>query len=167
MPPNETHDDPRDELVAALARELHWPPHRLILESGIDFEPRAKPAEVEAGTPRCCFANAFRLASADSTLRYVEGFGNHPKTLGQALPHAWCIDADDKVIDPTWCTETTFPSALRGIELPLELVCEYAEDGSRGAISGMTDDERLADLLAATGVEWEEIPSPPYVPWSD
>lgn len=164
-PSNETYEGSSEELTSALARELHWPPHRLVLESGIDFEPRVKPTNVKAGKSRCCFANAFRLASADSALRYVEGFGNHPKTLRQALPHAWCIDSEERVIDPTWCTETTFPSALRGVVLPLDLVSEYAVDESYEAIAGMTDDERFADLLAAIGVEWDEIPSPPYVPW--
>lgn len=48
--------------------------------------------------PQHCFDNAYRLARRRKTLRYVEGYAM------SVIPmyHAWCITADNVVVDPTW-----------------------------------------------------------------
>jgi hypothetical protein len=65
--------------------------------------PRSWPGRWPA---RQCYQNAFNAARRDrrGRLRYVEGIA-----MG-IIPvhHAWCVDAQDHVIDPTW------PEAARG-----------------------------------------------------
>mgnify|MGYP001012730423 FL=1 len=49
--------------------------------------------------PKRCFVNAARLAATRrDELQYVEGWawGKVP------LHHAWCVDRDGNVVDPTW-----------------------------------------------------------------
>jgi hypothetical protein len=45
-----------------------------------------------------CFMNAFHLAHENDALTYVEG---KVSCHGVPLDHAWCIDSDGVVIDPT------------------------------------------------------------------
>lgn len=54
-----------------------------------------------AGTPRYCFDNAYRATyRSRGKLTYVEGYA-----LGSVMPvhHAWCVDEDGGIVDPTWC----------------------------------------------------------------
>lgn len=75
---------------------------RLTLTHGREFTPAPLPAHVERGLPKFCFWNAQRLAGRSrGKLRYVEGFGLRPM-LGFPFHHAWCVDADGRVVDPTW-----------------------------------------------------------------
>jgi hypothetical protein len=53
------------------------------------------------GEPLACYANAYRLAQTRKGYRYVEGFA----TSVIPLEHAWCIDGEGRVIDPTWDAE--------------------------------------------------------------
>jgi hypothetical protein len=48
--------------------------------------------------PGMCYMNAYRAAAADRSLTYVEGWCH----MGLIpIEHAWCIDRDGQVIDPT------------------------------------------------------------------
>ena len=52
-------------------------------------------------TPNACFDNAFKRArSSGGKLRYCEGYA----TSVIPLPHAWCIDREDRVVELTWRT---------------------------------------------------------------
>lgn len=46
-----------------------------------------------------CFSNATLKMSDNQSLTYVEGYAVH---CGLPLEHAWCVDENGKVIDPTW-----------------------------------------------------------------
>lgn len=76
---------------------------RYVLENESEENParpgRPLPAEYERGEIKLCFMNAARLAWEDADLTYCEGYA----TTG-LLPvhHAWCIDLDGLVVDPTW-----------------------------------------------------------------
>jgi len=66
--------------------------------------------------PQACFDNAFRLARRwPSRFRYVEGVA-----LG-VIPthHAWCLNVEGEVVDPTWFRHSTVGSEYFGVEIPL------------------------------------------------
>jgi hypothetical protein len=46
-----------------------------------------------------CFSNSMRIAIADGSLKYYEGYATH------IIPtsHAWIVDGKGEVIDPTYC----------------------------------------------------------------
>lgn len=48
-----------------------------------------------------CFRNAAWL-SRTSKLHYVEGYAVASARLSLPLPHAWCVDDEGRVYDPTW-----------------------------------------------------------------
>ena len=52
--------------------------------------------------PQACYKNATLLAMENEALTYVEG---KVATMGIPIDHAWCIDADGVVIDPTWSAQ--------------------------------------------------------------
>lgn len=53
------------------------------------------------GEQRQCFMNAGQLAIDDSSLTYVEGMAC-TDTLGFAVHHAWLVDRQGRVVEPTW-----------------------------------------------------------------
>lgn len=66
------------------------------------WTPRPLPRAVKPMTPKHCFDNALRLSRRRRGFRYVEGYA-----LG-VIPvhHAWCVDPEGYVIDPTWASIT-------------------------------------------------------------
>lgn len=59
------------------------------------------PDDIELGLPKSCYYNCFQLLKDDFDLTYCEGYALDPN-LVLPLIHAWLIDSDGKVIDPTW-----------------------------------------------------------------
>jgi hypothetical protein len=49
-----------------------------------------------------CFMNAYQLADMRPDLTYVEGFASY---RGVPMAHAWVVDKQNRVIDPTWFTD--------------------------------------------------------------
>jgi hypothetical protein len=47
-----------------------------------------------------CYRNATRLAMKHPELAYVEGYASHDGRF--PLQHAWTVDFDGRVVDPTW-----------------------------------------------------------------
>lgn len=92
--------------------DLWDPPHPI----GIDFGPavvadylrrhgqewtaQPLPDEYERAEPQQCFTNATQLVVANDDLRYCEGYLHRPGS-GFAFLHAWAVDEDGMVIDPT------------------------------------------------------------------
>jgi hypothetical protein len=77
-------------------------PADLVLRTGRIFTPHPFPARYTRGMVKQCFNNAFGLAARTrGKLRYCEGYA------AGVIPveHAWCIDAEDRVVDPTWTGE--------------------------------------------------------------
>lgn len=76
-----------------------------ILEAGRFWElGEGLPDGVGRGEPKQCFANAGRLALMDPRYTYVEGFAAARISDNLTFPthHAWVVDADGRVVDPTW-----------------------------------------------------------------
>lgn len=72
-------------------------PSDFILKNGTPFLNGFSDRKVPSGRPRMCFDNAFKLAKRFK-LTYVEGYAMN------IIPvhHAWCVDAEGKIIDNTW-----------------------------------------------------------------
>ena len=69
-----------------------------MLEHGREYAFSAKSYEGPRGEPKQCYANATHLALRNRSLTYVEG---KVFIFGIGIDHAWCVDADGNVVDPT------------------------------------------------------------------
>jgi hypothetical protein len=69
-----------------------------VLTHGSDYAPGERPADVPQMRMGDCFRNAFILAQMRRRLTYVEGWA----LFFIPTHHAWCIDAEGRVVDPTW-----------------------------------------------------------------
>jgi len=69
-----------------------------VYKNGQSFKARKLPKNIKLGTMKECYRNAALLAIDNAKYYYVEGYA-----LG-VIPvmHAWCIDKNKCVIDPTW-----------------------------------------------------------------
>lgn len=74
--------------------------YQILHQHGQDFKSKKHPLR---GTmePNQCYANAYAVASNESAYRYCEGYAT-TKDMGFPIAHAWVLDRDLKVIDPTW-----------------------------------------------------------------
>ena len=71
--------------------------HEFVLEHGKPYRARPLPEVYKRGTIKQCYKNSF-LLSLETDLTYVEGFADNIIPVS----HAWCVDRDGNVIDPTW-----------------------------------------------------------------
>jgi hypothetical protein len=87
--------------VEGIARLTTSPWHKLLVDHGRDFPAMARHRHTP-GPLGQCFENSILLAGRFKTkLRYVEGYAVD-MDIGVPLEHAWCIDANDGVVDITW-----------------------------------------------------------------
>ena len=68
-----------------------------VLEHGMQWTTMA-PKQPKRGVLRGCYMNAANLALARKDVIYVEGYA------AGIIPvmHAWCVDAQGQVLEPTW-----------------------------------------------------------------
>jgi hypothetical protein len=85
------------------------------------FSPRI--SKYKMGYPQLCFQNAYNLARRSrGNLSYVEGYAQGSIL---AVHHAWTIDKDGGIVDPTWYGRVdAAPSDYMGVTFPIELVRE-------------------------------------------
>lgn len=74
------------------------PIYQFLLKFGRDCPVGPHSFAGRRATPHQCYRNAGLLAYRQPRLTYVEG---KVSTYGVPLDHAWCIDPDGVVIDPT------------------------------------------------------------------
>jgi hypothetical protein len=74
---------------------------KFILDNGTAMtEFSALHADFKRGELGECYSNAGRIANGKG-LRYVEGYAV-PSTVPLPMMHAWLIDEQGRIIDPTW-----------------------------------------------------------------
>ncbi len=93
-----THLEQLEKLIGGTPEGYATTPRRFMLEHGREFKTGPNTYAGRRGTPKQCFMNAGRLAIDDPTLTYVEGYVT---CHGVPLEHAWLIDKDGLVVDPT------------------------------------------------------------------
>ncbi|HBT70532.1 MAG TPA: hypothetical protein DEB63_22750 [Agrobacterium sp.] len=86
--------------------ERGFGPAGALLRYAKTFEPAdTNPVWFTRGPAKQCFDNAAqvllsRLAAGDNSVRYAEGYAMDAE-LAIPMQHAWLVNADNKVIDPT------------------------------------------------------------------
>jgi hypothetical protein len=73
--------------------------HEFVLAHGQYFKSRPLPSDFERGKRKKCYSNAVQLTTLEPTLFYAEGFAGNVEL--RDFPHAWCVDKDGNVYDPT------------------------------------------------------------------
>lgn len=71
------------------------------------YTPQVLPKDYKRGPAQRCYQNAAQLALDDDSLTYVEGFVNTGYEIGGqpiATAHAWVVDSEGNVIEPTLAT---------------------------------------------------------------
>jgi hypothetical protein len=136
-----------EQLAAATNAAGNKPPHwkyrsvaELVLTEGQVWEPQQLPADAAdwKGAPNQCYANAAQAVlgtqerEALSEARYVEGFFRDQVVDGIPFAHAWCVDADGRVLELT----LNEPGAeYQGIEISSDLLSKtLLQRGSYGVL---------------------------------
>ena len=93
---------------AELMQKIHPHPNwkysgfeELILDCGVEMSFTPLPSSIDRGLPKNCYHNCFEILKDNLDLTYCEGYALYPD-LALPLIHAWLIDEDGLVIDPTW-----------------------------------------------------------------
>lgn len=77
--------------------------YQFVLKHGRPFIRKPLPEIYETGYPKQCYGNACQLVRKyPDDLFYAEGFGVPNRSGCFILEHAWAVDAQGNVIDPTW-----------------------------------------------------------------
>ena len=137
----------QEELIQYLKQMVDFfeapmcPLERFILECGQDFKPAKRPKGLRKMTDKQCYRNATVL-SRERGLHYAEGFA------ASIIPvlHAWCVDDNGTVIDPTWRHPET--AAYRGFIIPQEILArEILRNGYYGVLGQDIIDIKLIERL--------------------
>jgi hypothetical protein len=107
----------------------------VVLHAGIDCIAQPLPRRMKRGQQKACFANAIaKVRKSGGGLTYVEGFAMRAD-LSIPMHHGWCIDAGNRVIDPTW--DEPEACVYVGVPIPLGLYNKVtAPDDSASAFDG-------------------------------
>lgn len=132
------------------------PGHQFLLDNGRTWAAQMLPDWVEKGPKRQCFMNAGLLALSYPELTYVEGLALSA-TVPIPLSHAWVVDADGRVMDPTWDT----PEACQyfGLAFRTEYLLDSINDKKIWGVMGEMIPRDLLDVPAqALNPRWHPNP---------
>lgn len=76
----------------------------LILDCGKEMSFAPLPENIERGLPKGCYYNCLQILNEYPELIYCEGYAL-AEGLVLPVPHAWLINSEGKVIEPTWDTK--------------------------------------------------------------
>lgn len=116
-------------------------PETFMLRHGKPWRMNDKTFDGERGEVHGCYMNAYRLMDSNSKMTYVEGYVN---LGGLPIQHAWCVDKNGNVIDPTLTApvpgKTIVPIGYFGIPFNRNYVYATAvKTGVYGVLSGMSN----------------------------
>jgi hypothetical protein len=97
----------------------------LLLEMGRPFERRL--AHDYVRPKGLCFQNCFDIVSyGGANFHYCEGVARPPDSCGLLFDHAWLVNDDGLVIDPTWHDPSYSNTLYYGIPFDPEYLVERA-----------------------------------------
>lgn len=88
---------------------------KFVLDFGQYWVGKKRPPHIKKGRDKECFKNALDLSLIHPGYQYVEGIASN------IIPthHAWCIDSDGDIVDPTWANpEDCF---YAGVAIPRDI----------------------------------------------
>lgn len=95
------------------------------LQHCVAFEPAPLPRNITRGPMKECYRNAAELAIWNKDMTYVEGWA-HSGLI--AVEHAWCVDKQGKVVDPTWPDVRGKGFEFLGVPLSTEYLIHHLEE---------------------------------------
>lgn len=78
-------------------------PESVLLKHGRPWTPAPQPSGIRFHGPQECFRNAWYERARRPGTQYVEGYAAEA-SYGIPVAHAWLVDPEGLVIDPTWRT---------------------------------------------------------------
>jgi hypothetical protein len=103
------------------------------------------PAWCQTMEAQQCYLNSYRLATENEDLTYCEGYALHSYFR---VPHAWVVDQDGRIIDPTWTglAEPQTHAYYAGVKFDTDFLVLHADE--TGWVSMFaTDWQRDAEML--------------------
>jgi hypothetical protein len=137
------------EYCDLLARTYHnnfrgsYTPIDYILKHGQSWGPRVFPDHIQQGPEHQCFKTSALLAIKHDNLRYVEGFA----TSVIPMPHAWLVDSDGNVIDPTW--DKTYGDDYFGVEIPTQTLLKVILKTDQYGVLSFENWDKILKILRA------------------
>lgn len=127
---------------------------RLVIEKGLAFDRKIESSFI--GKQGECYSNCFQmlLRHDKPELYYCEGFANYGQ-LKVMVAHAWLIDREGNIIDPTWNKPESF---IDPIYLGLVLDWDYAKKVAiETKIYGVLDNDLWNHKIKQLGLAAEDL----------
>jgi hypothetical protein len=136
------HDDCAQELIDHLeflaSCERRFGPAQALLRFGRRMDISCdSPKWMPAGVPKQCYANAakglFAALGRGEEIRYAEGYAISKTGLPLPIQHAWLVDKEGRVLDPTWQDHRDY--LYYGIVFDTDFVLDMLEE--TGLVPGL------------------------------
>ncbi|MFA5355295.1 MAG: anti-CBASS Acb1 family protein [Candidatus Paceibacterota bacterium] len=153
----------------------------LVSKEGKFFKPAPLPKDVKKGKMKGCYRNAALLAMENDNYTYCEGIAYSKAINGFPFNHAFCIDKEGNVVDPTWKDGTAYfgvpfstdflrktivETGIWGLipDYPSEKYNPFEAGFPKGAIvdEDEEDDEGTKDSNSLSKEELEKIKDPEF-----
>lgn len=95
--------------------------HGYVVRHGTSFPYRSLPSHIPRMELKECFSNSLELIQSFPELIYCEGYAS----CVVPIHHAWCIDSDGYVVDPTWLEESAVNAEYIGVPMDTDFVINY------------------------------------------
>lgn len=105
-----------------------------VLHNGRSFEPMPFPSKYRYrgyhAEMKACYRNAYLLARHHpDDLRYAEGYAIACDGSNFPFMHAWCVDREDRVVDPTWGTGIDYFGVIFDMDYAAQVITAKGEYG--------------------------------------